>query len=232
MNLIMNSPMKKLVLLTVMLFAMISGYSQYVIVETAIKSHKYDWAQISFANYVQVGYQFNERWSVGLEYGRSTVEYEIRMPDNKSSTSSWADLFNVGNLFGGRSKDNKVYKPYRRTMNSYRSKINFHISPNFKIYAGPAIRFNTVSSKPTNQITYEGELYSDLEFGDYKNIGGVFGFDYICSLDGMTYMTLGMDIQFDRSSSSNIVSGSKFIGRSTSFGLGFGRRIGGGNSEK
>lgn len=220
----MNNPMNFFLLLTVMLFAMTSGYSQYVIVETAVKAHKYDGAKPSGAIYFQLGYQFNDRWSVGLEYGRAAAEYEIRMPNRNVSASFIEHLLGL--------VDNKVYKSYKRNMNSYRSKINFHISPNFKIYAGPAIRFNTVSSKPTHQMTYEGELYSDFEFEDYKNIGGVFGFDYICSFDGVTYMTLGMDIQFDRSSSSNIVSGSKFIGRSTSFGLGFGRRIGSGNSEK
>ena len=216
--------MKMFLLISVMLFVITSGYSQYVLVETAVKTHKYEGAKPSGAIYFQLGYQFNDRWSVGLEYGRSAAEYEIRMPNRNVSASFIEHLLGL--------VDDKVYKPYKRNMNSYRSKINFHIFPNFKIYAGPAIRFNKVSSKSTHQMTYGGELYSDFEFEDYKNIGGVFGFDYICSLDDAVYMTLGMDIQFDSSSSSNIVSGSKFIGRSTAFGLGFGIRIGGGNSEK
>ena len=223
----MKTPMKNLLILPIMLITIFSGYTQQVTIEATAKSHNYTNADHHSSIYFfQLGYQFNDSWSVGLEYGSSNATYLIRMPNREPTPDNF--LTGVINaIFGNTGPENlRVDKHYSRNMYSYRAKINYYMSPSFKVYVGPALRYNTVTTKSTNEMTYNRTLFSDLEFDDYTTVGVVAGLDYIYSITDGFFMTLGVDMQWDSKSSSDKISGSKFIGMSKSFGMGLGYRIG------
>ena len=223
----MNTPMKKLLILPMMLITIFAGYTQQVTIEATAKSHNYTNADHqSGINFFQLGYQFNDSWSVGLEYGSSTASYAIRMPNREPTPNNFlTGLFNA--IFGNTGPENlRVDKFYSRKMYSYRAKINYYMSPSFKVYVGPTLRLNTVTTKSTNEVTYNRTLFSDLEFDNYTTVGVVAGLDYIYSFTDWFFMTWGVDMQLDTYSSSEKISGSKFIGMSNSYGMGVGFRIG------
>ena len=224
--------MKNLLIIPIIFVTIFAGYSQHVIVQTTLKSHNYTNADYqSGIRFYQLGYQFNDSWSVGLEYGSSKVSYAIRMPNREPTPDNiLTALFDA--IFSNSGPENlRVDKFYSRKLYSYRAKINYHMSPNFKVYVGPALRYNSVTTKSTNEVTFNGTLFSDLEFDDYANIGVVAGIDYLYSFSDWFYMTLGVDLQWDSYSSSEKISGSKFIGMSNSFGIGAGIRVGVGKKE-
>ena len=228
----MNTPMKSLLILPMLLITIFAGYTQQVTIEITKKSHNYGQADYqSGIKFLQLGYQFNDSWSVGLEYGSSTASYAIRMPNREPTPNNFlTGLFNA--IFGNTGPENlRVDKSYNIKMYSYRAKVKYYMSPSFKVYVGPALRYNTVTTKSTNEETYKGTLFSDLEFDDYTNIGVVAGLDYIYSFTDWFFITLGVDIQWDSYSSSEKISGSKFMGMSNSFGIGAGFRIGVGKKE-
>lgn len=215
----MKDTMKKLLLFSTLLFTMMNGYSQYYTLEANVKRTKYKGAKPSSFINVQLGYQINDEWNIGLEYGKTSTENDIRMPD-RIPTGSFADWFNLN-----------VYKSYHRDIHVIRSKVCHYVMPNFRIYAGPAIRFISVTTNPTDEATLNGDLFSDLEFDSHINIGGVVGFDYIYSFNEKVYMTLGIDVQFDTYSSSEISSVNEMNGTTCSYGIGVGRRIGAYHAE-
>lgn len=227
----MITPMKNLLILPIIFVSVFAGYSQNVSLQSTLKSHNYANADHqSGIRYYQVGYQFNDSWSVELEYGSSTASYAIRMPNREPTPSNIITaLFSA--LFSLGPENLRVDKFYSRKMYSYRAKINYYMSPSFKVYVGPAIRYNTVTTKSTNEATYNGTLFSDLEFDDHSNVGAVAGLDYIYSFSDWFYLTLGVDIQMDIHSSSSKIADSRFIGSSASFGIGAGIRIGVTNPE-
>ncbi len=216
----MKNKMKKLLLFSVLLLTLMNGYSQYYTLEANVKRTKYRGAKPSIFINAQLGYQINKDWNIGLEYGITKTQNDIRMLD-KPPTGTLADLISLN-----------IYKSYDRSIQTIRAKVSHFLNPNFRVYAGPAIRFISVDTDPSDESTFTGSLFSDLEFGDHTNIGGVVGFDYIYSFNEKVFLILGVDLQFDVNSSSDIHSVNEMNGNTWAYGIGIGRRIAAKTSEK
>ena len=222
----------KLSLLSLVLLTFMEAQSQHVTIEAGLKVQNYsETIAPEAATSLQLGYRFNDKWSLGLEYGYSLARHDVRMPNVVVSSTNWGGvIFNVLTVSNTASwtknETKEVYKGYNREMYSYNAKLSFYPSPSWRLYAGPAMRYNKLMTESSEEFTHSGSLFSDLEFEDYINFGIVAGIDYIYDMSSWSYFKLGVDVQSDMVSNSNKISGSRFMGSSFSYGLGMGFKIG------
>ena len=221
-------------ILSFMLFALslVSGYSQHITFESSLGAQNYSGtiSQSGFFDF-RLGYQMDDKWSFAIDITESVARYNIRMPNAKVSSINWIGaFFNVLTVSNSADWTNKswkeVYKGYTRSITSVNLIAGYNLSNSFRISAGPSIQFNELLTESTNEVTFDGSLFSDLEFDDYTNFGIVTGLDYICNFNNWSYLTLGVNVQSDLFSTSNKVSGSRFKGSSITYGVGVGINIG------
>lgn len=200
--------------------------------ELGIKAQKYEGTiSTEGSSHIHLGYQWHEKWSAGVEYMYSSARFDIRMKDTKVPTINWGgvlvNVLTVSNSADWTStKTRKVFKGYNRNMYTYRAKLFFHSSKVFKMYIGPTIRHNVIYTESSDELTYSNRPLSDLEFEPYQTYGFVIGADLKIPVSARSYIKLGVDIQNDVKSNSNIITDSKFMGKAFAYGFGIGFNLG------
>lgn len=219
-------------ILSIILFSVITGSCQYMSIEGRLGSLSYSDSDSSFGHArLKVGYELANKICFDLEFVSSRAEYEVRMPNIQvevfNTVGVLLNLLTVSNHADwSTTKTKEVYKSYNRSMYTYSPTIGYRISPHFKFYIGPSIKHNSIQTTSTEEPTYYGSLFSELEFNDYTNYGYNMGVDYRYGISDWAYLTCGVQLQTDLYSSSSKVSGSKFIGNAVSYDFGIGFRIG------
>lgn len=217
--------------LAIIAFSMIHSNGQNVILETAFGEQSYSGSDQTYGSaHFKVGYRFENNLSLDFSLGGSQASYDIRMPDISVSKSSWGGI--LVNLVTGSNNSNwskteikKVYKRYFRNMKSYNLTAGVVVSDRLKIYGGPAIRRNCITTEFTNETTYDGRSLSDLEFDDYTNFGVLAGMNYMWAIGSSLYFVCDVQLQADLLTTSNKIAHSDYIGPSFTYGLGFGLRL-------
>jgi len=228
--------MRQVIQLTVVAIILIvmpiDSQAQRLLVEGQTNIVKYEDSNgpVSAAG-IYLGYEFNEKWSLGIAMDRSIVTHDIRMRPitTTSSDNLLGTLFNfiVGtNVDWSSTSTRDVYKKYSRQVSNYSLRANYQHGKSFRFAFGPTIQRNVILTAPTDEVTFTSGLFSDLEFDSYTNMGMMVGMDYITSFSDKFYITLGIAFQSDLLTTSSLISDTEFIGLSTHFRMGAGIRIG------
>lgn len=177
-----------------------------------------------------LGYQVKNNWDLGFEIENSRAGYNIRMLDAQSYAPNWGGI--AGNIVSGSNTFNtgksgygEVQKGYTLNMNSYKLVASHSVTPNFRISLSPIFKVNKAITDSSDEVAFDGSLFSDLEFEKYNNIVLAAGLDFIKSFSSWSYWTAGIDFQKDLYSSSEKISNSKFMGEAVSYTLGIGFRL-------
>ena len=178
-----------------------------------------------------LGYVINDRWDVGLELEGARASNNIRMLDANFSSINWggvvANVLTVSNNSDWtNSSKEEVQKGYIRNMKSYRLQVNYYLTPNFRLSLGPTLQVNKALTESTDDVTYVGGLFSDLEFDEYSNIAITGGIEYLRPFNSWSYWTAGIDLQSDLYSSSAKIRNTEFMGDAISYTVGIGFWIG------
>lgn len=208
------------------------GLGQRIILETAFGGQSYNGADNTYeSSHFKIGIERKNNMTFDLSIVSSKTNYEIRM-QNVNVTKFNLDGFIIDILTGKkiynwREIENKrVYKPYSRSMTSFNFTVGKLFFNRLKLFAGPSMRLNSITSVSTNEMTFKGSLFSDMEFEDYTNYGMVTGLDYMQPLIGCSYLLLDVQLQADLLSTSNKIAKSRFMASSITYGIGIGFRMG------
>lgn len=228
--------MKNLVIstLAILLLVCLSNTSsaQRLILEMKTFGQKYKDAIRHDGGYnLYLGYELSKRWDAGIEIEGNRVSHNVRLLDANQRSTNWigvaSNLLTLSNDANWtKSSKKEIQKGYIRNMTSFKLQANYYLSPNFRISFGPSVQIIKALTESTDDVTYEGGLFSDLEFDQYSNLTLTGGIEYLRPFSSWSYWTAGIDLQKDIYSSSSKIKNSKFIGEAITYSIGIGFWIG------